>query len=157
MAKISNKWNPDNGILVSRFSELTTLEDNLLWKAGLESVCGEIIETPFFKLLLDVRGYEFDSALTHKFHREIIPRFLARHRFTLSFLSDIEITEINKDLKLENKTCIAVAMIHHDRRKMDGLNEAYGKPNEGYFSSYTYGAEWIERIGCLRRRGANQT
>lgn len=149
MAEILNEWNPDKAIFISRLSGLATLEDNLLWKAGLESVSGKIEATAFFKLCLDVRGYEFDSVQTHKFHREIIPRFLARHRFTLSFLSNKEITEISKNLKLESKTCIAVAMIHHDREKMNKLNEMYGKPNEGYFSNYTQGAEWIERIRSL--------
>ena len=137
-------------MLYSRLSGVIGIEENILWKRGLYLEHGKIEKNGIFKMALDVRGYEFANIEAHKFHRTIIPFFLAENNLTLSTLIDDDLVELKKGAQPCGKKCLAVAMIHHDLEKMENLDRTYGTATERYFHDYDEGYAWIRGINAQR-------
>jgi len=128
---------------LSRLSGVINIEDNIRWKNGLYNEHGKIEENGLFKLLLDVRGYEFESIEAHKFHRRIIPFFLSENNLSLAMLTAADMAELEKAARPGGGMCAAVAMIHHDREKMENLDRTYGTAMDRYFHDYNEGYGWL--------------
>jgi len=140
-----SSWDQDKQLFFTQISGIVGFDDVKTWEEDMRRESKKIPANTTFKFLVDERNYQFENIEVHKFKRDIMPRFLAEFDFILSVLSDEE-KKLLKQRVEPNKQqirCIAIAMVHHDKEKMQNLQNEFGQENEKYLSDMEIATNWL--------------
>jgi hypothetical protein len=133
----------DAPLLITRLSSPVTVDEIREWKASLEREVAKIPDGGTFKLLADLRGYDFSlNAPAHQEMRVVLPLLLARHGLRTALLdlfpeSTVEVTAER------GVTCTAAAYVHHNVEKMATFNENLERPREEFSTDRVAAEAWI--------------
>lgn len=141
---VESIWIPESNLLQTKLKGPINIEDALRWQKELDEA-SLLIDRPF-KFLFDNYGYESASLDAHKAWREFAPRLLGRHGLILSLLSQ-EAKYIAKNERVESKPiCFGMALAHHNKIKMEYMDQRYGASNQRYFSDNALASNWINSL-----------
>ena len=143
---IYSKWDQEKEFFYTRISGLVGFNDVKTWEAEMLKESQKIPQNTQFKFLVDERDYQFKNIEVHKFKRDIMPKFLASFGFKLSVLSAEDIKALDETVVINNKNiqCIAIVMVHHDKEKMQALQDEFGQENEKYLSNVETAEGWLQ-------------
>ncbi len=126
-------WDAGASLVVARLAGTVSVEDVRGWKRSVERALARIEAGSRFKLIVDLRDYEFAEIAAHKEMRTFVPLTLARYGFRTGLLDLFE----PLDLALERTrgiACFAVAHVHHDPDKIAYYALRLGRTCERFFT-----------------------
>lgn len=143
---IYSKWDQKNKLFYTRISGLIGFDEVNKWEAGMLKESQNIPSDTQFKFLVDEQNYQFKDIEVHKFKRDVMPKFLATFGFKLSVLSEEDKKILDESVTTNDKNirCIAVAMVHHDKEKMQAIDHEFGQENEKYLSNMETAKNWLK-------------
>jgi hypothetical protein len=145
MKTIETTWHPENRLLITRLQGKVDSADVARWKDSLDVALARIENNTGFKILVDMRHYEYASLDAHKTMRVIIPLTLAQYGFRTGLLDLVEAGELALH-HTRGISCSAVAHVHHDEEKMSLYQSRVGAVNEGFFNDAGQAESWIRGL-----------
>lgn len=133
----------DGDLLTTRLSSPVTLDEIREWRTSLDREVARVPERGTFKLLADLRGYDFSlDKDAHQEMRVVLPLFLARHGLRTALLDlfpEASVTVTHE----RGVTCRAAAYVHHNVEKMTAFNDTLERPREEFATDRNAAEAWI--------------
>ncbi len=138
-------WDAAASLVVARLAGTVSVEDVRRWKGSVERALARIEAGSRFRLIVDLRGYEFAEVAAHKEMRTFVPLTLALYGFRTALLDLFE----PLDLALERTRgiiCFAAAHVHHDPDKIAHYAQRLARPCERFFTDRGEAEVWIRGL-----------
>jgi hypothetical protein len=145
MITAESQWIANHNLLITRLQGPVDREDVHRWKASLEQLLNRIDNYGWFKIIIDLHGYEPGTIATHKEMRSIIPLTLAAYGLRTALLDLFDAVDLSLQ-KTRGISCVAAAHVHHDAEKMEEYDRRIGRTHERFFTDYYQAEAWILTI-----------
>jgi hypothetical protein len=132
-----------DGILNTRLSSPVTLDEIREWRSSLDREIANVPDGGTFKLLADLRGYDFSlDRDAHQEMRVVLPLLLARHGLRTALLDLFPEATVTVTRE-RGVTCTAAAYVHHNVEKMTAFNDTLERPREEFSTDREAAEAWI--------------
>lgn len=132
--RAATRWERERRLLVTELGGPVSAATVEGWRRGLWSEVDRMPDGTWFRLLLDLTGYEPASLDAHKQMRTVVPELLVAHGMRPAFV-DLSPEAPEPVLRCDRDVvCVAFANVHHDPTKMARYEEQIATPEQPFLS-----------------------